>query len=71
MALTDTSQKFVDIYVNNEWDEGSGPGSAPHRNIAYRTFIENFMLNNDVKHVLDFGCGDWQFTRYVNLSRVK
>jgi 2-polyprenyl-3-methyl-5-hydroxy-6-metoxy-1,4-benzoquinol methylase len=57
---------FSDIYANNRWGYGSGSGSAPAQNLEYRLFLEKFLILNNIKSVLDFGCGDWQFSRYIN-----
>jgi len=59
---------FEDIYENNAWGKGSGPGSAPQNTVEYRLLLERFMRANDVKTVTDLGCGDWQFSRYVDWS---
>lgn len=62
---------FADIYANNRWGQGSGSGSAPSQNLAYRLFIENFLIANGIKSVLDFGCGDWQFSKLIDWDRVE
>jgi ADP-heptose:LPS heptosyltransferase len=45
--------------------QGSGPGSSPEHTAAWRTYLEMFISSNGIKSVVDFGCGDWQFSRLV------
>jgi SAM-dependent methyltransferase len=61
---------FENVYENDIWDGGSGPGSSPESTTLYRAFVEAFVHENNVKTVTDLGCGDWQFSRYVNWSNV-
>lgn len=56
---------FDQIYRDNVWGIGSGTGSLPRMNINYMHFLSNFIKWNQIRSVLDFGCGDWQFSRYL------
>jgi hypothetical protein len=66
-AIKDSFEK---IYSGDAWGGGSGPGSLPSSTTLYRAFIEDFIYENNVKTVTDLGCGDWQFSRYINWSSV-
>ena len=55
---------FSRIYRDDEW-EGSGPGSSAETSCEYRYFLETFLRTNRIRSVLDVGCGDWRFSRYV------
>jgi hypothetical protein len=57
---------FDDIYKGDAWGFGSGHGSLPSVTKTYRKFIEDFIRENDIKKVVDYGCGDWQFSRLIN-----
>ena len=57
---------FDDIYKNNRWGFGSGHGSLPSVTKGYRDFLEKFIRDNEIKHVVDYGCGDWQFSRLID-----
>ena len=57
---------FADIYRNGGWGTGSGPGSTPDATAIYRGILDGFLRANDVKSVIDIGCGDWQFSRLIN-----
>jgi len=59
-------EKFSEIYQKNEWGYGSGVGSLPINNISYMEFVQSFLQNCGIKSVVDFGCGDWQFTRFMD-----
>jgi SAM-dependent methyltransferase len=62
---------FEAIHRDDRWTNGSGPGSHPDSTIEYRAFVARFMEANAVGSVTDLGCGDWQFSRYIDWSRVK
>ncbi len=60
------SHRFSEIYDRNEWHRGSGVGSLPENNFDYTTFLQKFMRHNHIRSVVDFGCGDWQFSRFID-----
>jgi GR25 family glycosyltransferase involved in LPS biosynthesis/glycosyltransferase involved in cell wall biosynthesis/SAM-dependent methyltransferase len=60
------NKKFLEIYKNNEWWFGSGVGSLPLNNVEYIKFVQLFIEKNNIMSVMDFGCGDWQFSRFIN-----
>lgn len=64
--LTQVRQKFSAIYQNNEWGYGSGVGSLPINNTGYIDFITRFIAEHGIRSVLDFGCGDWQFSQFID-----
>jgi hypothetical protein len=57
---------FVDIYQNNAWGFGSGHGSQAYVTKGYRSFVETFIRENGVRSIVDYGCGDWQFSRLID-----
>lgn len=61
---------FSAVYRLNAWGFGSGHGSLPQYTTPYREFLQRFMLENAVQSVVDFGCGDWQFSRLMDWSKV-
>lgn len=54
----------------SEWGGHSGPGSIAYYTADYRHFVERFIFMNQIKSVVDIGCGDWQFSRYIDYSGV-
>jgi len=57
---------FDEIYNSNTWGFGSGHGSLPSVTKGYRTYLESFIRENNISSVVDYGCGDWQFSKLVN-----
>ncbi|MGX5851087.1 glycosyltransferase [Mesorhizobium sp. PL10] len=74
VASSDSTEElkrhFSLIYEKHGWGRGSGVGSAPDKTVEYRDFLQRFMTRNDIRTVVDLGCGDWQFSRYVDWSGV-
>lgn len=70
MAQADQTRIFTNIYVNGSWRFGSGHGSLPSVTRSYRRYLQRFIDQPDVRHVVDLGCGDWQFSRYIDWSSV-
>jgi 2-polyprenyl-3-methyl-5-hydroxy-6-metoxy-1,4-benzoquinol methylase len=63
-------ERFNAIYRDSVWGAGSGSGSTPANTLEYRHFLSKFMVRNGIQSVLDFGCGDWQFSQYIDWSDV-
>ena len=61
---------FQNIYDKNEWGQGSGPGSSPTNTIEYRAFLSRFIAENGIHNLTDLGCGDWQFSRFMDWSNL-
>lgn len=59
---------FSDIYKKNIWRYGSGEGSLETYTIPYRKFLVKFLIDYDIKTILDIGCGDWQFSKLIDWS---
>jgi len=58
-------QVFEQIYAHNSWGHGSGEGSLPVHVRSYVRFLQKFLRQQRVASVVDFGCGDWQFSRSI------
>jgi SAM-dependent methyltransferase len=69
--MTDFKKAFTFIYDNEIWGKGSGGGSSPQNNVQYIEYLAMFLKDKDIKSVVDFGCGDWQFSKYINWDGVK
>lgn len=61
---------FTKIYQNKVWYNGSGSGSLPENTIEYRKFLQDYLKDNSIKSVVDFGCGDWQFSKLINWDGI-
>lgn len=64
------TEEFTKIYDRNDWGYSSGVGSLPLNNIQYMELVRSFIARNQLSSVVDFGCGDWQFSRFIDWSGV-
>jgi len=62
---------FNEIYNRNLWGKGSGGGSRPENTIEYRKFLHNFLRTNQITSVVDIGCGDWQFSQFIDWTGIQ
>lgn len=63
-------KKFENVYREDLWTNGSGPGSLPKHTIEYRAFLSKFLSENEIKTVTDLGCGDWQSSRFMDWTEI-
>lgn len=59
---------FDKIYENSYWGNGSGGGSSPEATEPYKIFLEGFIRQHDIKSIVDLGCGDWQFSQFLDFG---
>ena len=64
--MKDITETFSEIYKNDTWRGGSGPGSYSSATEEYRAILESTIKQYNIKSVLDYGCGDWQFSKLIN-----
>lgn len=68
---------FTNIYEKALWSsdkEGkgvSGTGSLVKEAAPYMDFLSHFITFNDVRSVVDIGCGDWTFSQHMNWDHVQ
>ena len=62
---------FEKIYADGAWGKGSGSGSRPEFTATYREFLQAFMKEHGIKRVFDIGCGDWQFSQFIDWSGIE
>src|SRR3982751_2527103 len=70
MDFTALQLKFEEIYREDHWTNGSGPGSLPKHTIEYRAFLSRFITENKIETVTDLGCGDWQSARLMDWTGI-
>jgi SAM-dependent methyltransferase len=63
-------RQFEEIYSKNEWLYGSGEGSQPQHTKPYLSFLQDFLRKNNIKSVVDMGCGDWQFSQFIDWTGI-
>lgn len=62
---------FTQVYNKQLWGpNGSGPGSTPTNTTKYREFLQRFFKEKNIKTIIDYGCGDWQFSRLLNFDGI-
>lgn len=72
IATDKHEEVFTYIYDNGVWGwntEGqgfSGGGSLLENSKIYIEYLENFIKTHNIMTIVDAGCGDWEFSRYVN-----
>ena len=64
-------KQFEEIYSENKWLYGSGEGSQPQHTRPYAAFLQNFLRQNKIKSVVDMGCGDWQFSQFIDWKGIE
>jgi SAM-dependent methyltransferase len=63
-------EQFEGIYANNEWQYGSGTGSRPVNTRRYMRMLQRFLRDQKIRSVVDFGCGDWQFSQFIKWEGI-
>jgi len=63
-------QVFTQVYADKMWGGGqedfySGPGSNTEAAQPYADFVIDFIARNNVRSVLDLGCGDFRVGRII------
>ncbi|MBS2019415.1 MAG: class I SAM-dependent methyltransferase [Deltaproteobacteria bacterium] len=72
----ETKVAFENVYKNATWgtnDAGvgnSGTGSTLDATLLYRTFLQQFIRNNEIRSVVDAGCGDWEFSSAIDWTGI-
>lgn len=69
--VSDSKAVFSGIYDNKIWHGGSGAGSDPDNTAAYRAFVEDYIKSNNIRSVIDLGCGNWSSSRLINWDGVE
>jgi 2-polyprenyl-3-methyl-5-hydroxy-6-metoxy-1,4-benzoquinol methylase len=64
------AEVFSKIYKEDLWHGGSGAGSKLENVKEYVDILQKYIDKPEVKTVLDLGCGDWQFSKFLDLSSV-
>jgi SAM-dependent methyltransferase len=71
-----TAQAFEAIYRDATWGKNaeqkgnSGTGSTMHATVTYRAYLQQFLADNQIKSVVDAGCGDWEFSQSIDWSGI-
>jgi len=64
--ITHVKQIFEDIYNQQTWHGGgSGYGSEINYVAPFLSFFSNWLGKNNINSMVDFGCGDLQWSPYI------
>ena len=68
-------QVFTRVYAEKIWGQGeenfySGLGSNPEAAKPYTDFVTKFIADNNIRCVVDLGCGDFRVGRMIAASGV-
>jgi 2-polyprenyl-3-methyl-5-hydroxy-6-metoxy-1,4-benzoquinol methylase len=64
------AEVFSKIYKEDLWQGGSGAGSKIENVKEYVDILQKYIDKPEINTVLDLGCGDWQFSKFLDLSSV-
>ena len=65
----DVTNTFQSIYDRELWNDGSGGGSVLKASVAlYLGYVQHFIERHDIRTIVDVGCGDWTFSRFLDLG---
>jgi len=75
ISILPKNKKFSYIYKSKYWqniEDGSlsGPGSNKISTSAIKPELEKFMINNNIKSIIDIPCGDWKWMSEMNLANT-
>lgn len=62
---------FAKKYENDEWTNGSGPGSIPTNTVEYRKLLQKIFNDDKYQSYVDIGCGDWQIMKMIDIPKSK
>lgn len=64
---------FTRIYESIPWDEDGFPASGSQFDITkeYVAFLQNFLQENEIRTVVDLGCGDWAFSKHIDWGGIQ
>lgn len=73
----DSESVFTNIYEHGGWGfntEGkgfSGAGSTVLNTTYYVAFLQQFIRDNQIKTIVDAGCGDWTFSKEIQWGDIQ
>jgi hypothetical protein len=66
--VNDKQSAFDKIYRTNMWGYKSGGGSDPEFAQVWIDHVNALLAKQDIKTVVDVGCGDWRIGKHLNLQ---
>lgn len=75
-GISETERFFTYVYDHGVWGKDeygngtSGGGATLETAGEYIVFLSRFIKKNNIKSIVDIGCGDWRVMRNVDLSEA-
>lgn len=66
-----TQSIFESIYKRNAWGSGSGDGGKIEHNRPFINFLQKYVRDNNIKTILELGCGDFNLMKHFNFNGLK
>jgi SAM-dependent methyltransferase len=68
--MSSARETFATVYRSHLWGgtSRSGPGSDPHVLHSYKRVLAKVLHDQDIRTVVDVGCGDWALGRTMDWS---
>lgn len=63
-----SAKQFVNMKISKNAESLSGPGSHLNNTKVTVEYLSKFIKDNNIKSVLDLGCGDWNWFKLINLN---
>jgi SAM-dependent methyltransferase len=64
----DVRAVFDTIYARAIWGGGSGGGSDVQVAVPYMAYVQHLLGRFAIRSIVDLGCGDWRFSKHLDLS---
>jgi hypothetical protein len=67
LAQQTDKDRFSKIYETKYWspNNSSGEGAIRKNAIPYLEYLQEFIYKNDLKIIVDMGCGNWELMKYI------
>ncbi len=77
LATSPLEDAFTRCYKTKAWatnaqgEGSSGTGSTLEATEEYRVFLQDFLKSHKIRSVVDAGCGDWEFSQYIDWRGIQ
>lgn len=64
----DLKSTFELIYSQSIWGGGSGAGSDLRNTVIYVAYLQHLIDRLSIRTIVDLGCGDWRYSKFLDFS---
>jgi len=65
------NSEFMNSRKNKKFYSGGGSNISNDKNNMYINLVQSYVDKEDVKKVIEVGCGDWEMSSYIDWSSVE